>query len=87
MFFHPLPRSQPALQTTAQNPGLVHASGPQLQTTKMEASPRQQLANNNNNSLLQVRTSNGCIRVINVALFNIMKGHQIQLLEPDDRKS
>ncbi|KAI4798029.1 hypothetical protein KUCAC02_024688 [Chaenocephalus aceratus] len=37
---------QPALQTTAQNPGLVHASGPQLQTTKMEASPRQQLANN-----------------------------------------
>ncbi|KAI9526743.1 hypothetical protein NQZ68_035976 [Dissostichus eleginoides] len=46
---------QPVLQTTVQNPGLVHASGPQLQTTKMEASPRQQLTNNNN-SLLQTLT-------------------------------
>ncbi|KAJ4940513.1 hypothetical protein JOQ06_026811 [Pogonophryne albipinna] len=46
---------QPVLQTTAQNPGLVHASGPQLQTTKMDASPRQQLINNNN-SLLQTLT-------------------------------
>ncbi|KAF3853316.1 hypothetical protein F7725_014004 [Dissostichus mawsoni] len=50
-----LPANTVSLQTTVQNPGLVHASGPQLQTTKMEASPRQQLTDNNN-SLLQNQT-------------------------------
>nr|XP_057917287.1 myocardin-related transcription factor B isoform X1 [Doryrhamphus excisus]XP_057917288.1 myocardin-related transcription factor B isoform X1 [Doryrhamphus excisus] len=45
---------QPVLQATVSNPGLVQASIPQLQTTKMETSPNQQLANHN--SLLQTLT-------------------------------
>lgn len=45
---------QPVLQATVSNPGLVQASVPQLQTTKMETSPSQQLANHN--QLLQTLT-------------------------------
>ncbi|XP_044033420.1 myocardin-related transcription factor B isoform X2 [Siniperca chuatsi] len=45
---------QPVLQATVSNPGLVQASVPQLQTTKMETAPSQQLANRN--QLLQTLT-------------------------------
>ncbi|XP_076615708.1 myocardin-related transcription factor B isoform X1 [Chaetodon auriga] len=45
---------QPVLQATVSNPGLVQASVPQLQTTKMETAPTQQLANHN--QLLQTLT-------------------------------
>ncbi|KAK5850552.1 hypothetical protein PBY51_001421 [Eleginops maclovinus] len=45
---------QPVLQTTVPNPGLVHAPGPQLQTTKMETSSTKPFTNNN--SLLQTLT-------------------------------
>ncbi|XP_041818537.1 myocardin-related transcription factor B isoform X2 [Chelmon rostratus] len=45
---------QPVLQATVSNPGLVQASVPQLQTTKMETAPTQQLANHNR--LLQTLT-------------------------------
>ncbi|XP_061561736.1 myocardin-related transcription factor B isoform X2 [Phycodurus eques] len=45
---------QPVLQATATNPGLIPASISQLQSTKMEMSPNQQLANHN--SLLQTLT-------------------------------
>ncbi|XP_030255981.1 myocardin-related transcription factor B isoform X2 [Sparus aurata] len=38
---------QPVLQATVSNPGLIQASVPQLQTTKMEVAPSQQLANHN----------------------------------------
>ncbi|XP_018541012.1 myocardin-related transcription factor B isoform X1 [Lates calcarifer] len=38
---------QPVLQATVSNPGLVQASVPQLQSTKMETAPSQQLANHN----------------------------------------
>ncbi|XP_054624126.1 myocardin-related transcription factor B isoform X2 [Dunckerocampus dactyliophorus] len=55
---------QPLLQATVSNPGLVQASIPQLQTTKMETSPSQQLANHN--SLLQTLTmSNNMIDLEN----------------------
>ncbi|XP_071319779.1 myocardin-related transcription factor B [Trachinotus anak] len=48
---------QPVLQATVSNPGLVQASVPQLQSTKMETAPStQQLANHN--PLLQTLT--GC---------------------------
>lgn len=43
---------QPVLQATVSNQGLVQGSAPQLQTTKMETAPSQQLANHN--QLLQV---------------------------------
>ncbi|XP_077359104.1 myocardin-related transcription factor B [Festucalex cinctus] len=45
---------QPVLQATVSNPALIQASIPQLQSTKMETSPHQQLANHN--SLLQTLT-------------------------------
>ncbi|XP_030255982.1 myocardin-related transcription factor B isoform X3 [Sparus aurata] len=45
---------QPVLQATVSNPGLIQASVPQLQTTKMEVAPSQQLANHN--QLLQTIT-------------------------------
>ncbi|XP_019719116.1 MKL/myocardin-like protein 2 isoform X2 [Hippocampus comes] len=45
---------QPVLQATVSNPGLVQTSIPQPQSTKMETSPNQQLANHN--SLLQTLT-------------------------------
>ncbi|KAM9336153.1 myocardin-related transcription factor B [Symphorus nematophorus] len=45
---------QPVLQATVSNPGLVQASVPKLQTTKMETAPSQQLTNNNH--LLQTLT-------------------------------
>ncbi|XP_049615137.1 myocardin-related transcription factor B [Syngnathus scovelli] len=45
---------QPVLQATISNPGLIQTSIPQLQSTKMEMAPNQQLANNN--SLLQTLT-------------------------------
>ncbi|XP_061823273.1 myocardin-related transcription factor B [Nerophis lumbriciformis] len=45
---------QPVLQATVSNPGRVQASIPQLQTTKIETSPSQQLVNHN--SLLQTLT-------------------------------
>ncbi|XP_032357388.1 myocardin-related transcription factor B isoform X1 [Etheostoma spectabile] len=45
---------QPVLQATVSNPGLVQASVPQLQTTKMETAPNQQLTNHN--PLLQTLT-------------------------------
>ncbi|XP_039644205.1 myocardin-related transcription factor B isoform X2 [Perca fluviatilis] len=45
---------QPVLQATVSNPGLVQASVPQLQTTKMETAPSQQLTNHN--PLLQTLT-------------------------------
>nr|XP_020476014.1 MKL/myocardin-like protein 2 [Monopterus albus]XP_020476015.1 MKL/myocardin-like protein 2 [Monopterus albus]XP_020476016.1 MKL/myocardin-like protein 2 [Monopterus albus] len=38
---------QPVLQATVSNPGLVRASIPQLQSTKMEMAPSQQLAKQN----------------------------------------
>uniref|UniRef100_A0A665TRQ8 SAP domain-containing protein n=1 Tax=Echeneis naucrates TaxID=173247 RepID=A0A665TRQ8_ECHNA len=46
---------QPVLQATVSKPGLVQASVPQLQTTKMETTPSQQLANHS--PLLQVSWS------------------------------
>ncbi|XP_029383517.1 myocardin-related transcription factor B isoform X2 [Echeneis naucrates] len=45
---------QPVLQATVSKPGLVQASVPQLQTTKMETTPSQQLANHS--PLLQTLT-------------------------------
>uniref|UniRef100_UPI0037E834B0 myocardin-related transcription factor B isoform X2 n=1 Tax=Semicossyphus pulcher TaxID=241346 RepID=UPI0037E834B0 len=45
---------QPVLQATVSNPGLVQASVPQRQTTKMETAPNQQM--NNHNPLLQALT-------------------------------
>ncbi|XP_070782927.1 myocardin-related transcription factor B [Enoplosus armatus] len=45
---------QPVLQATVSNPGLVQASVPQLQTTKLETAPSHQLANHN--QLLQTLT-------------------------------
>ncbi|XP_038592490.1 myocardin-related transcription factor B isoform X2 [Micropterus salmoides] len=45
---------QPVLQATVSNQGLVQGSAPQLQTTKMETAPSQQLANHN--QLLQTLT-------------------------------
>ncbi|KAI3365553.1 hypothetical protein L3Q82_010636 [Scortum barcoo] len=45
---------QPVLQATVSNPGLVQAAVPQLQTTKMETTTSQQLANHN--QLLQTLT-------------------------------
>ncbi|XP_028423282.1 myocardin-related transcription factor B isoform X1 [Perca flavescens] len=45
---------QPVLQATVSNPGLVQASVPQLQTTKLETAPSQQLTNHN--PLLQTLT-------------------------------
>ncbi|XP_040922870.1 myocardin-related transcription factor B isoform X2 [Toxotes jaculatrix] len=45
---------QPVLQATVSNPGLVQASVPQIQSTKMEMAPSQQLANHN--QLLQTLT-------------------------------
>ncbi|XP_074519192.1 myocardin-related transcription factor B [Halichoeres trimaculatus] len=45
---------QPVLQATVSNPGLVQASVPQLQTTKMETTASQQI--NNHNPLLQTLT-------------------------------
>ncbi|TKS90072.1 MKL/myocardin-like protein 2 [Collichthys lucidus] len=45
---------QPVLQATVSSTGLVQASVPHLQTTKMETTPSQQLANNN--QLLQTLT-------------------------------
>ncbi|XP_051926414.1 myocardin-related transcription factor B isoform X2 [Hippocampus zosterae] len=45
---------QPVLQATVSNPGLVQTSIPQPRSTKMETSPKQQLANHN--SLLQTLT-------------------------------
>ncbi|XP_068161274.1 myocardin-related transcription factor B isoform X2 [Antennarius striatus] len=49
-----LPSTTVSLQATASSPGLVRASVPQLQTTKMEVAPGQQLANNT--QLLQTLT-------------------------------
>ncbi|KAM7371080.1 hypothetical protein PAMP_010576 [Pampus punctatissimus] len=45
---------QPVLQATVSNPGLVQASVPQLQSTKMETTSSQQLVNHN--QLLQTLT-------------------------------
>nr|XP_046234063.1 myocardin-related transcription factor B [Scatophagus argus]XP_046234064.1 myocardin-related transcription factor B [Scatophagus argus] len=45
---------QPVLQATVSSPGLVQASVPQLQATKMETAPSQQTANHN--QLLQTVT-------------------------------
>ncbi|XP_039991178.1 myocardin-related transcription factor B isoform X2 [Xiphias gladius] len=45
---------QPVLQATVSNPGLVQASVPQLQSTKMETAPSQQLASRS--PLLQTLT-------------------------------
>ncbi|XP_047183826.1 myocardin-related transcription factor B isoform X2 [Scophthalmus maximus] len=53
-----LPRTtvslQPVLQATVSNPGLVQASAPQLQSTKMETAPSQHLVNHS--PLLQTLT-------------------------------
>ncbi|CAJ1080670.1 myocardin-related transcription factor B isoform X1 [Xyrichtys novacula] len=45
---------QPVLQATVSNPGLVQASVPQLQTTKMDTTPNQHITNHN--TLLQTLT-------------------------------
>ncbi|KAG7507834.1 hypothetical protein JOB18_046175 [Solea senegalensis] len=53
-----LPRTtvslQPVLQATVSNPGLIQASVPQLQSTKMDTAPSQQIAGHN--PLLQTLT-------------------------------